>query len=195
MANRVSPTARSCGSDNVPGQMGSVRRRSRQRFPPQERSFPVGTRHSSRVSVSHERERLGGRADDARSGRRARAIRDPRSLSQCAKAAVRHGWGPQFCLFNSSRPDRRWGSRVPSVLGVLSGPDHAELVCDPDIRGRGRVGDLVFGFAGNDLSADNRLIYVARVTHRTRRRVLRRLLLCRARGLHLRPGRGRAFPT
>jgi hypothetical protein len=31
-------------------------------------------------------------------------------------------------LFASSRPDRRWGSRAPSVLGVLSGPEHAELV-------------------------------------------------------------------
>jgi hypothetical protein len=43
------------------------------------------------------------------------------------KAPVRHGWGAALCLCNSSRPDRRWGSRVPYVLVVPSGPDHAEL--------------------------------------------------------------------
>src|SRR5689334_11346460 len=37
-------------------------------------------------------------------------------------------------------------------------------ICKPMIRGTAEVGDLVIGFAANSLHADNRLIYVARVT-------------------------------
>ena len=36
-------------------------------------------------------------------------------------------------------------------------------ICMPVIRRMARVGDFVFGFAGNSLSRDNRLIYIARV--------------------------------
>lgn len=37
-------------------------------------------------------------------------------------------------------------------------------ICKPRIRASARVGDLLFGFAANSLHADNRLIYMARVT-------------------------------
>lgn len=43
--------------------------------------------------------------------------------------------------------------------GVLS-----LAICKPMIRKAAAIGDLVFGFAANSLSPDNRLIYVARVT-------------------------------
>jgi len=39
-------------------------------------------------------------------------------------------------------------------------------ICKPMIRKTAAVGDLVFGFAANSLSPDNRLIYVARVTNK-----------------------------
>ena len=37
-------------------------------------------------------------------------------------------------------------------------------ICKPMIRRTARVGDVIFGFAANSLSPDNRLIYIARVT-------------------------------
>jgi Nucleotide modification associated domain 2 len=37
-------------------------------------------------------------------------------------------------------------------------------ICKPRIRTRARVGDVIFGFAANSLSRDNRLVYIARVT-------------------------------
>jgi hypothetical protein len=37
-------------------------------------------------------------------------------------------------------------------------------ICKPAIRATAKVGDVVFGFAANSLSWDNRLIYIARVT-------------------------------
>src|SRR5689334_2779960 len=37
-------------------------------------------------------------------------------------------------------------------------------ICKPMIRKSAATGDLIFGFAANSLSADNRLIYAARVT-------------------------------
>lgn len=37
-------------------------------------------------------------------------------------------------------------------------------ICKPFIRTTAAEGDLIFGFAANRLSADNRLIYIARVT-------------------------------
>jgi hypothetical protein len=37
-------------------------------------------------------------------------------------------------------------------------------ICKPMIRGKAERGDLIFGFAANSLSRDNRLIYAARVT-------------------------------
>jgi Nucleotide modification associated domain 2 len=37
-------------------------------------------------------------------------------------------------------------------------------ICKPDIRRMARVGDVLFGFAADSLSPDNRLIYIARVT-------------------------------
>ena len=37
-------------------------------------------------------------------------------------------------------------------------------ICKPKIRCAAEPGDLIFGFAANSLHADNRLIYVARVT-------------------------------
>ena len=37
-------------------------------------------------------------------------------------------------------------------------------ICKPMIRTSAKVDDLVFGFAANSLHADNRLIYIARVT-------------------------------
>jgi len=37
-------------------------------------------------------------------------------------------------------------------------------ICKPMIRRTARVGDVLFGFAANSLSPDNRLIYIARVT-------------------------------
>jgi hypothetical protein len=39
-------------------------------------------------------------------------------------------------------------------------------ICKPMIRKTARIGDLVFGFAANSLSPDNRLIYVARITEK-----------------------------
>lgn len=37
-------------------------------------------------------------------------------------------------------------------------------ICKPMIRASAQVGDLLFGFAADSLSPDNRLIYIARVT-------------------------------
>jgi hypothetical protein len=37
-------------------------------------------------------------------------------------------------------------------------------ICKPMIRNTGAIGDIIFGFAANSLSRDNRLIYVARIT-------------------------------
>jgi len=37
-------------------------------------------------------------------------------------------------------------------------------ICKPMIRKTAKIGDLIFGFAANSLSRDNRLIYIARVT-------------------------------
>jgi hypothetical protein len=37
-------------------------------------------------------------------------------------------------------------------------------ICKPMIRSVAKPGDLIFGFAANSLHADNRLIYIARVT-------------------------------
>jgi hypothetical protein len=37
-------------------------------------------------------------------------------------------------------------------------------ICKPMIRGTAEVGDLILGFAAKSLHADNRLLYVARVT-------------------------------
>lgn len=37
-------------------------------------------------------------------------------------------------------------------------------ICKPMIRSSAQVGDLLFGFAADSLSPDNRLIYIARVT-------------------------------
>jgi hypothetical protein len=37
-------------------------------------------------------------------------------------------------------------------------------ICKPMIRKTAKEGDLIFGFAANSLSQDNRLIYVARIT-------------------------------
>jgi Nucleotide modification associated domain 2 len=37
-------------------------------------------------------------------------------------------------------------------------------ICKPMIRKTARVGDVIFGFAADSLSPDNRLIYIARVT-------------------------------
>jgi hypothetical protein len=37
-------------------------------------------------------------------------------------------------------------------------------ICKPFIRASAEVGDMIFGFAANSLSPDNRLIYIARVT-------------------------------
>ena len=37
-------------------------------------------------------------------------------------------------------------------------------ICKPMIRSLAQVGDLLFGFAAESLSPDNRLIYIARVT-------------------------------
>jgi hypothetical protein len=37
-------------------------------------------------------------------------------------------------------------------------------ICKPRIRTTATVGDIIFGFAANSLSPDNRLIYIARVT-------------------------------
>jgi hypothetical protein len=37
-------------------------------------------------------------------------------------------------------------------------------ICKPFIRASAEVGDMIFGFAANLLSPDNRLIYIARVT-------------------------------
>ena len=45
--------------------------------------------------------------------------------------------------------------------GVLS-----LAICKPFIRSSAHEGDLIFGFAANSLHPDNRLIYVARVTHK-----------------------------
>lgn len=39
-------------------------------------------------------------------------------------------------------------------------------ICKPKIRNTAEVGDIVFGFAANSLHADNRLIYVAKVSQR-----------------------------
>lgn len=39
-------------------------------------------------------------------------------------------------------------------------------ICKPMIRNTARLGDLIFGFAANSLHADNRLLYVARVTNK-----------------------------
>ena len=39
-------------------------------------------------------------------------------------------------------------------------------ICKPMIRRTAREGDWIFGFAANSLDADNRLIYVARVTQK-----------------------------
>jgi hypothetical protein len=39
-------------------------------------------------------------------------------------------------------------------------------ICKPDIRWSAKEGDLLFGFAAKELSADNRLIYIARVTEK-----------------------------
>jgi len=39
-------------------------------------------------------------------------------------------------------------------------------ICKPMIRSTARQGDLIFGFAANSLSQDNRLIYIARVTEK-----------------------------
>jgi hypothetical protein len=39
-------------------------------------------------------------------------------------------------------------------------------ICKPMIRRRARIGDLLIGVAANGLFADNRLVYVARVTER-----------------------------
>ena len=37
-------------------------------------------------------------------------------------------------------------------------------ICKPRIRSSAGIGDVIFGFAANSLSRDNRLIYIARVT-------------------------------
>ncbi len=37
-------------------------------------------------------------------------------------------------------------------------------ICKPMIRKTAKIGDLIFGFAANSLSRDNRLIYIARIT-------------------------------
>ena len=37
-------------------------------------------------------------------------------------------------------------------------------ICKPFIRASAKIGDMIFGFAANSLSPDNRLIYIARVT-------------------------------
>jgi hypothetical protein len=37
-------------------------------------------------------------------------------------------------------------------------------ICKPFIRASAKLGDMIFGFAANSLSPDNRLIYIARVT-------------------------------
>jgi hypothetical protein len=37
-------------------------------------------------------------------------------------------------------------------------------ICKPMIRSTAQVGDIIFGFASNSLHADNRLIYVAKIT-------------------------------
>lgn len=39
-------------------------------------------------------------------------------------------------------------------------------ICKPMIRRTAFPGDLIFGFAANSLHADNRLIYIARVTEK-----------------------------
>lgn len=41
-------------------------------------------------------------------------------------------------------------------------------ICKPMIRGTAEQGDLIFGFAANSLHADNRLLYIARVTAQAR---------------------------
>jgi hypothetical protein len=39
-------------------------------------------------------------------------------------------------------------------------------ICKPFIRASAKKSDMIFGFAANSLSADNRLIYIARVTRK-----------------------------
>lgn len=39
-------------------------------------------------------------------------------------------------------------------------------ICKPKIRSTAKPGDLIFGFAANSLDADNRLLYVARMTEK-----------------------------
>jgi hypothetical protein len=52
------------------------------------------------------------------------------------------------------------GGAAPCVDGDLL----TLAICKPRIRATAQVGDLIFGFAANSLSSDNRLIYIARVT-------------------------------
>jgi hypothetical protein len=41
-------------------------------------------------------------------------------------------------------------------------------ICKPAIRSTARCGDVIFGFAANSLHPDNRLIYIARVTEKSK---------------------------
>lgn len=68
----------------------------------------------------------------------------------------------------SQRPRRIYAYKLTTDNGGAPCVDGGHLlslaICKPFIRTTAAVGDLIFGFASNRLSADNRLIYIARVT-------------------------------
>ena len=65
-------------------------------------------------------------------------------------------------------PQRLFVYKLTHDNGAAPCVDGDELltlaICKPLIRKTARLGDLIFGFAANSLSRDNRLIYIARVT-------------------------------
>jgi len=65
-------------------------------------------------------------------------------------------------------PQRQFVYKLTHDNGAAPCVDGAELltlaICKPLIRKTARVGVLIFRFAANSLSRDNRLIYIARVT-------------------------------
>ena len=63
---------------------------------------------------------------------------------------------PRFFLYKLTSDD----GAAPCVEGDL----FTLAICKPRIRATAQVGDVIFGFAANSLSPDNRLIYIARVT-------------------------------
>ena len=68
------------------------------------------------------------------------------------KLTADNGGAP--CLQRERRARRR---QAPHYLLSLA-------ICKPMIRKTAAAGDVIFGFAANSLSRDNRLIYVARIT-------------------------------